>query len=540
MSRQTTARAVIVLVALAAHGLIVINNGILFDDWALYLHIARGDWAAMAAWVPQIGGIPTYLYVWIAGASIPPPLVGFRVAALLLIVGAALVTYEIAMLTGLVSRIEAVVIACLAVAYPGDHTHILLITLNYLVYYLLFLVAVWVLLRAETAAGWRRRLLQAIAVVLLFVSFGLNSLLVFFAGALLLGAIYLRTKGRLATREDAIREGLKHAYLLVVPVVFWAVYRVFFPPHGVYSGYHQFEWSLGSLLHSAEAFLVSGIAAQFRNSIAMLGVLAPLWLLVLFAVHRVWLRREHVAEALPGREVMLGFGAALAALAVFPYMAVGLDPSEHGWNSRHTLLLGLPVAIVLVAGAQVLFRTRGRLVGVLAGAVLASLLLGFILASAATYIGWEARWIKDSSVMAKLARTPGADRYFVYWIDDGYQVGGEPTYRYYEWAGMLRTVFGGESRIGLDRRATPANFLTAYEPYFTDIYNLGAFDPRGCEAVLTISRGPERHSDLGLVARYLFYSAIDQAQRDRMLREVTSVKVEPYPSAFATDCAVTP
>jgi hypothetical protein len=35
VSRQTTARAVIVLVALAAHGLIVINNGILFDDWAL-------------------------------------------------------------------------------------------------------------------------------------------------------------------------------------------------------------------------------------------------------------------------------------------------------------------------------------------------------------------------------------------------------------------------------------------------------------------------------------------------------------------------
>jgi len=260
------------------------------------------------------------------------------------------------------------------------------------------------------------------------------------------------------------------------------------------------------------------------------------WLVALFAVHRAWPRLDLPLATSSKSWWMLAFGAVLAALAVFPYIAVGLTPTTHGWMSRHTLLLGLPVGIILVAGMQILFRTRKRSIGVVGGAILVSILLGFVLDSAYSYIQWQARWIKDTSVMATLASTPDAGNYSVYWIDDNYVLGGEPTYRFYEWSAMLRQTYGGESRIGLDRRTTKESFLFDGQPYFTHLYYLGDFDPRGCEAIVTISQGSEHHSDIGLVARYLYYSLVSPSERDRMMHRVTRVTVEPYASPYATNC----
>jgi hypothetical protein len=529
----------VVAVAVAAHGLLLINNGILWDDWVCYIHISRGDWQALNEWIPQMGGLPTYLYVWLAAAALPPQLVGFRILALILLVGSALLIYEIGVLSQLLGRLEAMLIAILAVSYPADHTHVMLITVNYPFFYFVFFVAVLLLLRAETATGLPRRALQVGGSLLLFLSFSLNSLLVFFAGFLLLGLLYLRHAGRLQTGPAALREARDHAYLLFIPLLYWLVYRAFYPPNGVFSHYHQFNWSLSSLIQTGKAFWSAGVVAQFRDSIDMVALVPLIALLVLALLWWIWPRLAPAFVRHSRPWTMLAFGVVLAGLAVFPYMAVGLSPTDAGWNSRHTILLALPVAIVLVAGAELLFaRPDGRL-GVLGVGILAVLVLGFILDSGKTYIGWEARWIKDSSVMANLKATPGAGGYSVYWIDDEYVVGGEPTYRFYEWAGMFRTIFGGETRIGLDRRAYAPSFLDTGRPNFTDIYNLAAFDPRGCEAVVTISRGDQSYGDAGLVARYLWDGIVDPAARRRLLQDVTAVTVQPYASPEATDCAAT-
>lgn len=140
--------------------------------------------------------------------------------------------------------------------------------------------------------------------------------------------------------------------------------------------------------------------------------------------------------------------------------------------------------------------------------------------------------------MHNLAATPGADRYSVYWMDSQYQLGGEPSYRFYEWAGMLDVAFGGQSRIGLDQDKISPKFLVDGRRYFIKQYNLGGgFDPAGCEARVVITPGPDPHSELGLVARYLFYGMVDPAKADRLVARATTVTVEPYSALQATDCA---
>jgi hypothetical protein len=486
--------------------------------------------------VDQLGGVPTYLYIWAAAAAMPPPMIGFKVLSLLLITGSGLLVYSILVESDLVSRTEALLITCLAVAYPADHTHVLLITVPYLVYWFLFLLGLLVLMRSEIASGGRKWALRVFALACFFLSFSLNSLLLFYFGALLFGVLYLHrvkglTLGRLVTYELP-----RHLDLLIAPFAFWFVYRTYFPPNGLYGYYHQFHLALDSLVTSAQGFWLSGVVAQFRDSLVALAAAPLVWLAALYAVHRLWRSRQPGPDPIRPRLVMLGFGALLAVLAVFPYMAVALSPSEHGWNSRHTILLGIPVAIVLVAGARILFSAGRGAVGAVGAAALASLLLGFIADSGIGYVGWEARWIKDSSVIANLASTPGADGYSVYWIDDGYPAGGEPDHRYYEWSSMLGRAFGGQSRIGLDTRTSSPRFLVNGKSSFTDARNLAGLDPAGCEAVVVIGRGPDPHSELGLVARYVFYSVFDPAQRDRLVARATTITVQPHTAPEATNC----
>jgi len=155
---------VVIGVALLAHGWLVVNNGIYWDDWLVYAKLQRGDLAGVQQLASQVGGIPTYLYIWIAAAALPPAAIGFKILALLLIAGSGLLMYSICRESELVSRAEAVLIACLAIAYPADHTRVLLVTVNYLAYWFAFLLGVLLLTRSEAATGrakWVLRVLRA-------------------------------------------------------------------------------------------------------------------------------------------------------------------------------------------------------------------------------------------------------------------------------------------------------------------------------------------------------------------------------------------
>src|SRR5215467_11584096 len=75
----------VLLVAVLAHGWLVLNQGIYWDDWIVYTQIKNGAWANLTSLADQLGGIPTYLYIWVAAAALPPPVVGFKVLSFALI-----------------------------------------------------------------------------------------------------------------------------------------------------------------------------------------------------------------------------------------------------------------------------------------------------------------------------------------------------------------------------------------------------------------------------------------------------------------------
>jgi hypothetical protein len=197
------------------------------------------------------------------------------------------------------------------------------------------------------------------------------------------------------------------------------------------------------------------------------------------------------------------------------------------------LLLGLPVALVVVAIARILFSSFKTGFQKAGWVFLSTLLLAFSFATISHQVGWQARWVKDRSVMVNLAQLDGAGKYSVYWIDDRYILGGEDFYRFYEWSSMFKKVWGDETRIGLDIRYYTDKDFQDFEPYFTKRYNLGEFHPGGRQAALIIRQGARPRSEVGLVARYYFHRFLRPRRMAEFLAGVTQVEVNPKQSRLA-------
>ena len=64
------------------------------------------------------------------------------------------------------------------------------------------------------------------------------------------------------------------------------------------------------------------------------------------------------------------------------------------------------------------------------------------------------------------------------------------------------------------------------QDFFNAGYGLAHFDPAGCQATVSITRGPRASSDLEMTLRYWYYSFTDPAKRDRWVAGVTKVTVQ--------------
>jgi hypothetical protein len=224
---------------------------------------------------------------------------------------------------------------------------------------------------------------------------------------------------------------------------------------------------------------------------------------------------------------MMAGGAGLLALAMAPYAAVGKGPEEVGMNSRHTFLIGLPMALIILGVIRALAPSargwRGR-----AGTFI---LVLFILWSGTRIAGIhlidQARWVKDRSIMTNLVRLEGAEDYSVFWVHDNYHLGQPQFYRFYEWCGIFGRVFGDQKRVGFDIRNYSQEDLVNQRAQMRDIFSCSQVDLAGPQIRLYLEPGPLAMSPLGLVFHYKWKTVFDPPGLGRMLRQVVHLRLEP-------------
>jgi hypothetical protein len=520
-------------IAFLAHGLLLLNDALYWDDWILFPHLQRHDWLTIDAIAREAGMTPLNSAFFHMFAYAPGGVFSFKLTVFILIVCIALLVYLIALEAG-VSRLTAFCIAALQMVFPGFQDWVLLATAPSIFDLTLFLVATLLLVRAERA-GPRARLVLIVAAIALFIlSFGFLSLLPLYFGSLLL--LLLVALRAVSLRQLVRTRWLYAAGLILLPIAYWEVSSRALVTSGLYTGVYSFTGRPSVVFRSFTHFVRNGILEQMLQSLA---VMRNPWIWPLLAALVALLvvaRRRVVAPAiLVSRPALAGalFGGTALVLAMVPYALVGKFPAVHGWDSRHDLLIGIPLAVVIVALASLALPDGRRAwIGIgLVGFVAA----GFAGAGIQDYLGLQARWATDRAVMAELRDTSNAGRFSVYWVHDN-APGPEDYYRFYEWSAMLGNTYGDQSRVGLDVRVNNSRFLQRPQ-FFSDRYNLANFDSHGCQADLTITRTSSAGSSDKTGLMYDYYSLFQPDRLDSYIRGLVTIQVTPTPSASATDCS---
>jgi len=223
-------------------------------------------------------------------------------------------------------------------------------------------------------------------------------------------------------------------------------------------------------------------------------------------------------------------------------------PALYGFDTRVALLFGGHVALLLLGGIRLLFVTAdGRLPR--AGALtILLLLLAFSLAQMESYLAWQARWVRDQSVLLNLSQLDGAADVTLLYVEDRYElyrrdntldpVSQAISRRYFQdWTIVLRQAYGSPpGRIGLD-----AYHLEPSRHYYQwvlslrdqtlapnkDIFFLADYDPDGAEALLIIepTAAAVEMSKVGLTRRYWQYTLLQPEQREPFLRSLTTLEL---------------
>ena len=552
---------VLTLIVLISHGWLIFNHSTNWDDWLIKGFLDDGNWSDLRNMTSEMG-LPILAYFFwslkLLGLSD-----SYKLVSLCLIFLSSLVTFEIGLRSGWLYRSEALLIAVIAAVYPAFQTSILLSTLQYEFFYFLFLLAVLVyLISAKEPPNSRLRfLLLGLSLILFFVSFNLNSLLLYyfvFLICLILNEDQVMGMVCLRKLQFAIRYRM---HFVILPFVYWGMKKVLFPTHGLYANYNrlrfegtrlEFEESIGRV---AEAIQVE----VFTPVQAAIGYLSefPIFPLLIFsascAVYLIFLRkisREQVQKLgkLKRLNIMLMISVALLICGIVPYVVVGHIPSRSGWDSRHAILAGLPVAILLTATTRWIYWTstsqtqlmRATL-SVISTFVGSILIVGFVISTTSYYAAHQLRAIKDESVMAKLQNQDSLKDFSIFWIDDRFFIPGSATYyNFYEWSSIFNTIWRGQSRVGiqLQYKGGLLPHVLPAKLFQTSRYNLADFNPEGRQACLTIQPGVPQFSESKLIQRYLLLQVQSwfggekyQTEKRAFLQEVTLVGVEELRSA---------
>lgn len=350
-----------------------------------------------------------------------------------------------------INQLERNLIALFFLVLPLNAARIALINFPYTLCYFSFFLA-WYLLVRRT--GY---ILKALSLLLFLFSFNTNSLLVFYALPIA-HAVYLSAGFDL---KKSILWASKSFLFLLAPFVWFYVKTHYFAPTGFYDEYNSLKF--GGLLKAL-----------------LLG--APL--VVIFIA---WLIKKRQGKNNPINRglALLFWGLVITWLGVFSYVVIGLWPSFGDWQSRHQLLMPLGVAMAIVGAGSWISH----------GNVLRFSVIALALSSLVNlYISFEYHldWIKQREVMQLISRSAEIRTARTILFDDKtmrFNARGR-TYRFYEYNGWFKLVYGDERRWGMDRAAwegpLTAKLPDEYKQYISKYYNASEYIRSAPDLIVTI------------------------------------------------------
>lgn len=529
----------LVLLVFASHGMLLLNDGVYWDGWMLYGYYLNHDVESLLGIFSDAGN-PGTGYFHLAFWAAPNLLFAYRLVTIFGILLSTLLVYFMVQRVSVLSARERWFIAAMFCCYSAFQANVEIITTPARLAYTLFLLGAYIALRSFETAGRNALVQRVLALVIIGFSFRYNSLLVFYFPFLILFLIGRKHEWSGKDFRGKLTAVTRYGDFILLPFVYWGLSRLLWKRQNEYAEYNHLiidpkQWAVDFWQSVNNA-----IFAQFHN-VKILASNRPLLAISLIVLAIVAERYFSARQSKKAGQVSTGttddsrraadmfkiafFAFFLLVCALFPYLVVGKFPSVEGWDTRHALLISLPVAVGLVAIGRSLhyIYPLGR-VPHLSGLLAGLLVVAFILVTCKIYLEWQVRWIKDSSFIVNLRELPKeqTDRVniIVMTVDDF--TAGYEFYRFYEYAAMFKMAWGNESKIGFHSSAThDAEWVIKNLPLRRTL--LKDFRADGCQANVTIHPRHPETSRIKLVVKYYWHRWFSPAEMPAFLADTTIV-----------------
>ncbi len=531
---------IIVIISIFTHGLILINDGIFWDGWMIHGLHNENDWINLYEIFSQ-SGVIFFAYFHRIMGLLPNFILGYRIIAFFSLLLSGIYIYKIGCISGYLNCNESLFISLISITYPAYQVLFEIILVPYIVCYLFFWLAVWVTLISMNSEKFKRISLRICSLFCFLISFNVNSLLVFYFGFLfLLFFVFSKKRMRLLSKNFFILF-LNNIDFFFLPFLYWFVKELFFPRHGLYSSYNQFQTSFHEIFRNLIIFIKNSVFGQLVNATEVVSNNIAITIFGILIILLVISRRKPLLEEnnLSNPLIFLLYGFLIFILGILPYILTGLSPSVYGWSTRHNLLISLPLAFIIIGLIRLFFDHKNNFNSFsnMSLFFILFIIFSFSLTMISNHLNWHIRWIKDSSVMINLSKINGAENYSIFLVDDQFIIDKiDNNYRFYEYSSMFENIWGDETRIGLNKNDKFSKNITKYNRYFTKSYNLSEFNPYGCQALLIITPGYKPSSKLSFFTQYLYFKYIKPDNLQDFMVDVTRIEIHHIDTPESIDC----
>ncbi|TQF39062.1 hypothetical protein UNPF46_14740 [Bradyrhizobium sp. UNPF46] len=535
-------RAIIVLlvVLLAAHAPMLLNDGLFMDDWLVLK--PRPDYFIDIDFLLNGAGHPIfYSYDTFANWTGAPIAVMVSLAVAGIVLGAISFALTATRL-GLLDRAEAVGLALIVWTYPGYQLWAGKANAVYVFSFGLLFIGAWLLTLAFAASGLQRVLLRIACALVFLLSFALNSTIVLYA-FVMLGLFVAIWRGGDAsdgfvrrTWLASWRCALGYPELVLLPLIYWGSLNIWFKRIGVYAQHYDAHFpTLRELAGGWQAFFAAAYRDVLAHAVRAAITVPTIFILAAVLVGIVLLLLRSDIKPTTSR---LGILAPLALAAILflalssPYLIAGLRPSStHFYESRHLLMFGVPSALALLAFKRQAERWTAP--GVAFAVVFGGGLILSIGMLWSDYVFMQARTLKQEALERNLAGRvqPAAT---VYALDDGFfdYPSRHVPFGLAEVTGMLRLAWGNQPFFGFALRAERPDILRRMdEARKAPGSAFHHFDPTGPQATISFQPGPGAAPNQTLVRKYYACRLLARCDVAEFLAQLAQVTIKLGPIA---------
>jgi len=335
-----------------AHGIIVLNDCLYWDSWLVDAWQQNRDRNSMRRFYSEVGMPNLYFEHAILG-RFPSRQLVYRAISLVSILSIAVFVFLTAVHTNVFNPLQGALISLLLLSYPAySVTFDGVASLQYTFKIALFYVGCFLAVTTIGSTAASSMAIFALSLIIFFVAFNANSLLVYFWGFLLFYSwlVYTTLPDGLSTHEIA-----KVVLLAVLPFSYWLIKETLAPRHGYYKNYNKIRITPFSVVKTGLQAFRYGIdvpmikpildVVQWKNAFLILASIATGSLLFDY-----WKDLWAVPKLTALETLAAGYG--LAFLGALPFVLVGQGFHEGGWASKNCMLFHLPFALVVLGWLQ--------------------------------------------------------------------------------------------------------------------------------------------------------------------------------------------